>query len=316
MKISDIKIGKRFRQDLGDIQKLAQSIKEIGLLHPVVVNENKELIAGRRRIAAYEILGYEDIDVTVVNLNDIQKAEISENTIRKNFTFEERAIIREEYKPQLEKEAKTRQGRSSPKLGEVSDILASYFGISHGTNDKEERIWEAVKNNPEFGNYVKKIDNDKMSVHKADRLIKHEQKKQELIKEMREHSQNLDWTNSDMIMVESSSGRMVVGFLKTKGVKLSDEEIAELKRQVDEKENRPAYWFLSEEERVKIIEHKEFKTKIINSGKQDFKKDYVSKKEIIDWLADVDESALYNIKLFFREKSPRTLIDNNPIWIY
>jgi ParB-like chromosome segregation protein Spo0J len=39
MKISDIKIGERFRKDLGDIQTLANSIKEIGLLQPVVIND-------------------------------------------------------------------------------------------------------------------------------------------------------------------------------------------------------------------------------------------------------------------------------------
>jgi ParB family transcriptional regulator, chromosome partitioning protein len=52
MKISDIKIGNRFRKDLGDIQNLADSIREIGLLQPVVVNENNDLIAGQRRIEA------------------------------------------------------------------------------------------------------------------------------------------------------------------------------------------------------------------------------------------------------------------------
>ena len=43
MLIKDIKIGSRFRKEVGDIKPLAQSIKEIGLLHPVVINENDEV---------------------------------------------------------------------------------------------------------------------------------------------------------------------------------------------------------------------------------------------------------------------------------
>lgn len=45
MLIHYIKIGKRFRKDIGDITSLADSIKNIGLLHAVVVNENNELVA-------------------------------------------------------------------------------------------------------------------------------------------------------------------------------------------------------------------------------------------------------------------------------
>ena len=45
MKIIDIKVG-----DLGDIKTLAKSIQEIGLLHPIVVNQYNELVAGQRKI--------------------------------------------------------------------------------------------------------------------------------------------------------------------------------------------------------------------------------------------------------------------------
>jgi hypothetical protein len=45
--IRDIKIRKRHRHDLGDIEALARNIIEVGhLLHPVVVTSNNDLIAG------------------------------------------------------------------------------------------------------------------------------------------------------------------------------------------------------------------------------------------------------------------------------
>jgi ParB family transcriptional regulator, chromosome partitioning protein len=53
--IDSIKIGSRFRKDLGDIASLAEDIKEIGL-PPIVINQNRELICGLRRIEAFKSL--------------------------------------------------------------------------------------------------------------------------------------------------------------------------------------------------------------------------------------------------------------------
>ena len=53
--ISDINLNikTRFRQTLGDLNPLIESIKRHGLLHPVVLSEDNQLICGRRRVAAY-----------------------------------------------------------------------------------------------------------------------------------------------------------------------------------------------------------------------------------------------------------------------
>ena len=50
--VNEIQIGKRHRRDLGDIDGLARSIGDLGLLHPVVVRPDGKLIAGERRLAA------------------------------------------------------------------------------------------------------------------------------------------------------------------------------------------------------------------------------------------------------------------------
>jgi ParB family transcriptional regulator, chromosome partitioning protein len=94
--ISDIKVGNRFRKDLGDIDSLAQSIQDIGLLHPIVVNENNQLVAGQRRLEAYKRLGWSEIPCVVVNIKDMLKGEYIENTARKDFTFSERQAILEQ----------------------------------------------------------------------------------------------------------------------------------------------------------------------------------------------------------------------------
>jgi ParB family transcriptional regulator, chromosome partitioning protein len=65
MCIDDIIVGERHRKDLGDIDWLARSISEIGLLHPITVDENGLLLAGARRLAACKQLGLEIIEVKI-----------------------------------------------------------------------------------------------------------------------------------------------------------------------------------------------------------------------------------------------------------
>ncbi len=56
VELHKIKIGSRIRKDAGDLIPLIQSISEIGLMHPIVVDENFNLIAGFRRLTAYKRL--------------------------------------------------------------------------------------------------------------------------------------------------------------------------------------------------------------------------------------------------------------------
>jgi hypothetical protein len=64
--ISDIKIGKdRIRRDSGDIQSLAESIEDIGLLSPIIVNPDGLLLTGERRLRAVMLLGWKEIPVIV-----------------------------------------------------------------------------------------------------------------------------------------------------------------------------------------------------------------------------------------------------------
>jgi len=93
MKIASIKIGERFRKDLGDIDNLSQSIKEIGLMHPIVIDKDSNLIAGLRRLEAYKRLGWEDIPVTIVDMEDVLKGQADENIVRKNFLPSEAVAI-------------------------------------------------------------------------------------------------------------------------------------------------------------------------------------------------------------------------------
>ena len=120
--IDSIKIGSRFRKDLGEIVSFAKEIMEIGLLHPIVVNQKNELICGLRRVEAFKALGKSEIPACIVNLEDIVKGEISENTHRKDFSWEEIIQIKKSVEPEIKKESEKRMisGKPSAYLAEGS----------------------------------------------------------------------------------------------------------------------------------------------------------------------------------------------------
>jgi hypothetical protein len=51
-----------------DSRSLARSIRDVGLLHPIVVTSKGHLVAGARRLEACRILGWKKIPVTVLEL--------------------------------------------------------------------------------------------------------------------------------------------------------------------------------------------------------------------------------------------------------
>lgn len=90
--IKDIKIKKRVRRDLGDLENLKDSLRTYGLLNPITLNSRYELIAGERRLTAAMQLGWTNIQANIIdNLTEVEQLEmeIEENNQRKEFTDQE-----------------------------------------------------------------------------------------------------------------------------------------------------------------------------------------------------------------------------------
>jgi N6-adenosine-specific RNA methylase IME4 len=149
-----IKIGNRHRHDLGNVGPLAASIADVGLLHPVVITPDGTLIAGARRIAACQQLGWSEIRVTVVNLDDIVRGEFAENAHRKDFLPSEIDAIRRALEP-VEKAAakdRMREGGKGVKVSQPSratDKIGAFAGVSGRTIEKIAAVVDAAEADPE-----------------------------------------------------------------------------------------------------------------------------------------------------------------------
>ena len=68
--IKKINVKERLRKDLGSLQPLANSISQIGLLHPITVRQeiggDFTLLVGFRRLQAHELLGLTTIHARIL----------------------------------------------------------------------------------------------------------------------------------------------------------------------------------------------------------------------------------------------------------
>lgn len=172
--IDSIAIGERVRKDMGDIDGLSESIKRHGgLLHPIVVNKDRMLIAGHRRIEAARRLGWTEIPVTMIEVDDLLSAERDENTERKDFTPSEAVAIgrliedRHKAKIATQRVDMGRQNRLGKDLvknqvlpaGDTRETVAKAVGMSGTGYYKAKKIIEAAEADPnKFGDLPAKMD--------------------------------------------------------------------------------------------------------------------------------------------------------------
>ena len=153
--IAKIKVGDRIREDFGNIDKLAENIKEHGLINPIAVTPQYELIAGERRLRALKKLGYKQVEVNVIAVEDAEqqlRLEISENTARKNFTPEEILIYgrrleriesaraNERKLSGLKQNATVKEDIPYRENAQTRDIVASELNISGRQYDNIKKI--------------------------------------------------------------------------------------------------------------------------------------------------------------------------------
>ena len=149
-------MNERLRKDVGDLTSLIKSIKEVGLIHPIVVDSNGVLIAGYRRLKACEELGIEP-EYRVIDFDDPLQAEIDENVVRKDFTPGEIFEINGYYNRKLSKKPGPKVDDNSCPNRTVTfyprDVVAEVTGVGRTKLSQINSIFNS--NNEEIKQKVK-----------------------------------------------------------------------------------------------------------------------------------------------------------------
>ncbi len=128
--IAEIVVGER-KRSLGDVTPLAESIAELGLLQPIVITEDRRLVAGMHRLEACRKLGWQEIDARIVQADDMRAelAEIDENLVRNELTALERAEQLARRKDLYEAlHPETKKG--------VAQAIGMHSSLGHNVTDK------------------------------------------------------------------------------------------------------------------------------------------------------------------------------------
>ena len=115
IKLSEIKEAEPKREH-GKVEfsELKASIEKLGLIEPLVVNQENKLLCGRRRYQAVKELGWEDVDIRIIKTkNELEEFDIAldENIKRKQLTpLEEGQALLERKKIYERMYPETKQG--------------------------------------------------------------------------------------------------------------------------------------------------------------------------------------------------------------
>lgn len=202
IRISDVRVGERARQDFGDLNTLKSSIAEHGLLQPIVLLPDNYLLCGGRRLQACHELGWDSIPaVWTSDQGDAisrLKAERDENTCRKEMTPSELVAIGKKLEELKRPEAEQRQRDGQRRGAAVTNGTASCasaqeaeanrgtrrevaeaVGMSEAAYARAKRVVETASNDDEdvevravAAEAVKDMDAGEISISAADRAVK------------------------------------------------------------------------------------------------------------------------------------------------
>lgn len=197
---------KNFDEDA--LLELSESIKQFGLLQPILVQDKKdhyEIIAGERRWRASKLAGLKEVPVIIKNLTDQEVVEISliENIQREDLNPIEEALaykrlLNEFHLKQDEVAERVSKSRTavtnSMRLLKLSEEVQQMV-IDEMITTGHARALLAIEDLEKQYMYAQKIFDEKLSVRETEKLMKNLDKPE---KQKKEKGKNLDFIYQDI----------------------------------------------------------------------------------------------------------------------
>lgn len=215
VRLEEIKVSNPYLRIGDEVESLMKSIKAIGLISPLVVNEELELIAGGRRYTALKELGIQEAAVVVVHRDSLEQELISidENLVRKELKG-------------LELEKSLNRGREIYETLFPSAIKCEEVDLSQKAQEQAEEI-------PEDKKSFIDITHEKTGLSKKviKSAIERDAKSSKRIKEMRELGHlNASQTNN-LLELSSDEQDEVADFVIGKSAKEIKKIVKEVRSQ-------------------------------------------------------------------------------------
>ena len=185
----DLIIPNRFQPrltfDENALQELANSIKEHGIIQPLVlrpVGDKYEIIAGERRYKAAQLAGLNEVPAIITNIDDNKSAEVAlvENVQRKNLNAMEEA---KSYKKILDRGQLTQEALAQ-KMGISQSTLANKLRLLNLAPEVQDALMQGkiserharsllmVDDKLRQINLLNRIINERLTVRQLDAIIK------------------------------------------------------------------------------------------------------------------------------------------------
>ena len=176
----------RKRFDHSDLEDLTNSIKEYGIIQPLIVTKIKsdkyQLIAGERRLRSAQILNFKTVPAIVREVKEQQKLEVAliENVQRKNLNALEEALS---YK-RLMDEFNLKQEQVAKKIGKKRSTIANTLRLLTLPEEVQKAILDekitegharaiaGLPNAKAQKEFLKKILRNQMSVRQTEGQVK------------------------------------------------------------------------------------------------------------------------------------------------
>ena len=162
LSIDSITVGKRFREDYGDVEKLAESIRTKGLITPLAVSHRTDdsgkevfdLLAGGRRYEACRLAGLTELPVRVYDRAltelELRSIELEENIQRKDLEWIEQVNLQREIH-KLQTEIHGQKLSTAPDAtGWSMRDTAKLLGKSIGGISMDVKLADAVEQMPDL----------------------------------------------------------------------------------------------------------------------------------------------------------------------
>ena len=178
VRITDIKPHPKNSEiyDLSNIDDLVESIKEVGLLQPLIINKYNQILSGHRRFESIKRLGWKEVNVEVKEVEE-EKIDLFLVHFNKQRVKSNKEIL-SEYDI-LENHFDSKQGLrtdlTSVKSNKSSsrDIISNEMGIS---SSQLQRLVYIHRNRPE---YIELLDKGILTVNQSYLQIQREEKERD-----------------------------------------------------------------------------------------------------------------------------------------